>query len=244
MVISIQPLPTTNHVYRPSQSQITAVGLSESRIQRIHPLGSTMPSLMDLPTETRVEIFRHLIPEQVTVNVEVGPARFLSGYIVLKSPLFAVPSNPALSLLLSNSAIKAEVLLLPKPVLVAYFGGACQWPHVTQWLRKTSPSYRANINRLEFFLSKHHTSSRTFHDPFEQQQLVDSANNEETAKIWEESHLREAERGFSHVECVHSRRWGAIVRNRTLRSENGVYVWEEYRWIVSGAKEFKGMPRW
>ena len=65
-----------------------------------------MASLMSLPIETRLTIFRYVIPEHVVHEMPSDEP---------------VPINPSLSLLLVSSTINAEVCLLPTSILAARF---------------------------------------------------------------------------------------------------------------------------
>ena len=190
-----------------------------------------MPSLLDLATETRLEIIRHVVPKKVVVDFNSDESsRALQAALLLQR-------NPALPLLLTNSIIKSEVLLLPKPQQVAHFGPDSSWYHLLHWLEDTPICYRSRFTHLEISV---HMRLATENSSM-QQLLVNRANKPETAKIWEESATREAKRAFDHVECVYSRRWGEMIENST-KWEKGGYSCEEYRWVVSGAKPYRRSP--
>lgn len=189
-----------------------------------------MPSLMDLALETRIIILNYAIPDRVILEVTPTCSSIWAHRVAAER----LPFNPALPLLLTNSVIRAEVALCPKPLLVAYFGHTCRYDHLRDWIRQTTASYRAHISELEISFRKYHGIS----DHCSLERYVGDADNEDTARHWEKVHRVQIELGFRNVECAHSKRSGKIVNNRRLGLDNSAYIEEEYRFVVSGAKAF------
>ena len=184
-----------------------------------------MPSLMDLPPETRIDIFERVIPQEVIVELTRKP---------WDSPVLdtTLPPNPQLALLLTNSVIQAEALLIPEPALVARF---TNWHNCVVWMKQTPPSYRAKFSSLK--LSEHR---RLATDKLEEQQRrVDSANNDPGVGIVEGSYIKQVMRGFEVVELVYSELWRVITTETTSWGKQGAYMLEQRCWDVSGAKDFE-----
>ena len=184
---------------------------------------------MDLPAETRIDIFEYVIPEQVFVDLTRNPWESL----VLDTTL---PPYPHLPLLLTNSVVQAEALLIPEPRLVARFGN---WSNCVVWMRVTPPSYRAKFNSLELSTRERLRTD----DPIEQQRRVDAANNEPLVGLMEKPYIEQMKRAFGDVELVYTERWGEITTNKTSWGEKGAYLCGERCWDVSGAKEYERKPQ-
>lgn len=184
-----------------------------------------MPSFMDLPPETRIEIFGYVIPEHVVVDLTRQP---------WESPVLdtTLPPYPHLPLLLTNSVINAEALLIPEPRLVARF---TNWHNCLVWLQQTPPSYRAKFSNLRLSTRERYRTE----DPQHQQRRVDSANKEPLCGPVEHSYKDHLKRAFDVVKFVYSERWGVITTKKTAWGKKGAYLCEERCWNVSGAKKYK-----
>ena len=186
-----------------------------------------MPSLMDLATETRIEIFRYVIPEKVTSQLI---SSFISGVSVVVAPL---PPNPALPLLLISSEVQKEVLCIPKPSLALYLDNTWR-DDFPRWLQATSPSYRANFS--EFSVSMQ-TKWRC-QNPVVAQQTLDDIIARRTGTDWEAVYTSDAKKAFDHVECTYRSRRAEIASKSIVGVKHSAFLWEEYRWMISGARDF------
>lgn len=185
-----------------------------------------MPSLLDLATETRIEIFRYVIPEQVTVYLSM----IFSGS---QGVDITLPLNPALPLLLASRAIRSEAAILHRSLLVLNIDLPSHHHGFLHWLQKTFPSYRANFSQLEVFVD----TQWCIQDPLESQRTVDLAIDKKigTDQEW---HAKDAKKAFDQVECVDSKRWVAVVSKRRESYQNGAFLYERFRWTVPGARDF------
>ena len=89
---------------------------------------------MALPSEVRMQIWRHLTEEEIefdAVNNEASVARQVNH----------LPSNPAVPLLLLCQQARAEVVMIPRTSLIARMEEWQCW----RWLGVTSAAYRSHI---------------------------------------------------------------------------------------------------
>lgn len=191
---------------------------------------------MDLATETRIEIFRYVIPEKVTLQLISSITTRVGGVIVAlppTPPLPSLPPNPALPLLLTNSEIKNEVSLIPKTSLVLSLDGTWR-DDFPRWLQGTSPSYRANFSGVGVSLE----TQWQCQDPLEAQRVLNRVDEGGIGTNWEALYTSDAKKAFDHVECTYRSRRTWIVSESPAASNNGVFLREEYRWTIAGARDF------